>query len=137
MGAGLSFFVQPEYPDARLIGCQHEGSPGLALSLEKGQAVTSLPPVETVAGGVEGGLGERTFEVLKTRTDLVALVSEVEIREAVRWMFREHRYLIEPSAAVPVAACLARKVDPLEKPAVIVLSGRNVAFETVQEILSR
>jgi threonine dehydratase len=45
-------------------------------------------------------------------------------------------FLIEPSAAVTVAAILAGKAGRLESPAVAVLTGRNVALSTVRRILA-
>ena len=135
LSSGFSFVVKERLPDAVVLGCQHEKSPALALSLEQGRAVTRLPAVETVAGGIEGGLGAKPFEILRTRIDRVALISEEEIFEAVRWMLATHQYLIEPSAAVTIAACLTGKAGSLDAPAVVVLSGRNVSLETLRRIL--
>jgi threonine dehydratase len=136
LGAGFSFYAKERLAGARIVACQHERSPALALSLARGEAVTRLPAVETCAGGVEGGIGTKTFAVLKGRVDRVALVSEAEIVEGVRFMMAEHQYLIEPSAAVAVAACQARKAGRLEAPAVVVLTGRNVDLATVRRILA-
>ncbi|MGA2597939.1 MAG: pyridoxal-phosphate dependent enzyme [Bryobacteraceae bacterium] len=135
LAAGLAFHVKAKRPGAVVIGCQHEQSPGLKLSLEAGRAITRLPAIETVAGGVEGGLGELPFAILKSRVDHVALVSEQEIYEATRWVLAQHQYLIEPSAAVTVAACLTGKVGRLSSPAVVVLSGRNVSVDVIRRIL--
>jgi threonine dehydratase len=133
--AGLSFVAKDRDSSSVVVGCQHEGSPALALSLARGEAVTRLPAFETTAGGVEGGIGARPFEILRTRVDRVALVDEPEIFAAVRWMLDEHQYVIEPSAAVVVAACLSGKAGRFNRPVVVVLSGRNVALSTVQRIL--
>ncbi len=136
MSGGFAFYAREKLPDAQLVCCQHEGSPALKLSLEQGRAVTRLPGFLTTAGGLEGGIGEKGFEILRSRIGRVALLSEEEIFQAVRWMLDAHQYLIEPSAAVTVAACLTRKVGKLETPAVVVLSGRNVDLETVRRILA-
>lgn len=134
-GGGLSAGFA--FEAGRVIGCQHELSPALALSLEAGRAITKLPAVETMAGGVEGGIGALTFEILKSRIERVALVTEEEIGAATRWMLEHHQYLIEPTAAVTVAACLAGKVGKPEGTAVAVISGRNVSADTVKKILSK
>ncbi len=136
MSGGLAFAVKEKLSGATIVGCQHEASPALALSLERGHAVTRLPAVETAAGGIEGGIGRKTFEVLRSRIDRVALVSEREIFEGVRWMLEKHQHLIEPSAAAAVAACLTGKAGPFEGPLVVVISGRNVSLETLRKILS-
>jgi threonine dehydratase len=134
LSAGFAFFVKETIEGASVIGCQHRDSPALALSLERGSAVTHLPPANTVAGGLEGGIGRLTFPILQDRIDQVCLASEEELFEAVRWILDHHQYLVEPSAAVTVAACLSGQVR-LAAPAVVVLSGRNVSLETVKRIL--
>jgi threonine dehydratase len=135
MTSGLAFVVKERFPDAVIVGCNHEESPALALSLERGQAVTRLPAIETSAGGIEGGIGAKPFEILRTRVDRVALVSEEEILEAVRWVLDNHQYAIEPSAAAAVAACLTGKAGRFESPVAVIISGRNVSLSTLSRIL--
>jgi threonine dehydratase len=135
LAGGFAYYAKKVLPDARIVACQHELSPALKLSLERGEAVTKLPPIETTAAGIEGGLGLSNFEVLRSRVDGVALLSEEEILEAVRWLLAEHQYLVEPSGAATVAACRSGKIGRPASPAVVVLSGRNVALETLRRIL--
>jgi threonine dehydratase len=136
MAAGIAFYAKAKRPDTLIVGCNHELSPALQLSRERGEAVTRLPAVETTAGGIEGGIGKKPFDVLRSRVDRVALLSEAEIFEAVRWIFDAHQYVVEPSAAVAVAACLTGKAGALPGPAVVVLTGRNVSLVTLRRILT-
>jgi threonine dehydratase len=134
LSAGFATWAKDRLPDATIVGCQHVLSPALRLSLDAGHAITKLPAVETMAGGVEGGIGARTFPVLQPFVDQVALVSEAEILDGVRWMIAHHQYLIEPTAAVTIAACLSGKIH-VTGPVVVVVSGRNVSAESVKKIL--
>jgi len=134
LAAGFSVWAKDRLPEATIVGCQHVLSPALKMSLDAGHAITRLPAVETMAGGVEGGIGARTFPVLQPLVDQVALVSEGEILEGVRWMVAHHQYLIEPTAAVTIAACIGGKIQAAE-PVVVVVSGRNVSAESVRRIL--
>lgn len=118
-----------------MIGCQLRASPALALSLARGGAVTKLPVVATVASGVEGGIGALTFDVLRNRVDHVALLEEEEVKAAMRWLLREHQYLIEPTSAVTLAACLTGKAAPLNGRAIVMICGRNVSESTAGAIL--
>lgn len=135
LGAGLSYYFKSKNPTIKLIGCQHIESPGLHLSLQLNKAVTELPPIATIAGGLEGGIGEACFEVLKGRIDGVSLVSEKEIIEACRWILEHHQCLIEPTAAVTLAACITHKYQKSVGKTVIILTGRNVSFATLKKIL--
>ena len=133
-GGGLSAGFASVAVGKRLIGCQHIESPALRLSLDSGRAVTSLPAVETIARGIEGGIGALTFEVLRDKISEVALVSEGEIRQATRWIAGEHQYWVEPTSAVPLAACLSGRIR-LSSPTMILLSGRNVSAAAFAAIL--
>jgi threonine dehydratase len=136
LSAGFAYYARAKDATARIIGCQHQDSPGLHLSLQRGAAVSELPPIDTVAGGIEGGLGEKPFSILKDRVNQVVLVSEVEIYQATRWLLDRHQYLVEPSAAVTIAACLSGKVQVQDGLVVVVLSGRNVSMATLTRILT-
>jgi threonine dehydratase len=127
--------VKSRKPGARIVGCQHRESPSLALSLERGCAVTRLPGIDTLAGGIEGGIGAANFEVIRERIDAVALLTERQIWEATAWMLAEHQHLVEPSAAVTVAACLDGQVEA-RGPTAVVLSGRNVSLDALRRILA-
>jgi len=137
LASGIAFVARERDPSAVIVGCQLAASPGLALSLEKGRAITRLPAVETSAGGIEGGLGRLPFEILRERIDRVALLTEEEIEDAVAWMLARHRYLVEPSAAAGVAAVLSGRGGTFDGPIAIVVTGRNVSFETVRRIVGR
>jgi threonine dehydratase len=134
LAAGFATWAKHAQPESKVIGCQHALSPALRMSLDAGHAITRLPAVETMAGGVEGGIGARTFPILKPLVDQVALVTEAEILDGVRWMIAQHQYLIEPTAAVTIAACLSGQIRATE-PVVVVISGRNVSAGTVKKIL--
>jgi threonine dehydratase len=136
LAAGLALALEAHDPGIALVACQHRDSPSLALSLERGGAVTAMPAIDTLAGGIEGGIGINTFAILARRVHRVALVSEAQILRATRWMLAEHQYLVEPSAAAVVAACLEGDLGQLEGPVVVVLSGRNLAVESLRVILS-
>lgn len=137
LSGGFAFWAKQRLTDSTIIGCQHALSPALRMSLDAGHAITKLPAVDTMAAGVEGGIGALAFGVLGPLISQVALVSEEEILEGVRWMLQHHQYLIEPTAAVPIAACLTGKIEKLTEPVVLVVSGRNVSTESVKIILCK
>lgn len=136
LAAGLAFYAKAKRPETAIVGCNHERSPALKLSLERGEAVTRLPAAETTAGGIEGGIGRKPFEVLRTRVDRVALVSEEELFDAVRFVFGEHQHVVETSAAAGAAALLTGKAGKVPGPVVVVLTGRNLSLATLRKILS-
>jgi threonine dehydratase len=137
LSGGFSFYMKEKKPNSLIIGCQHKDSAGLKLSFEQGLAVTDLPGIETVAGGIEGGIGELCFEILKSRIDDVVVASEEEIRHGFIWALQNLQYLIEPSADVTLACCLNGSLSAIKSPGVVVLSGRNVSLSTIKMILQQ
>jgi len=134
LSAGFSWYAKHQNPQAQILVCQLAECPSLKLSFEKNKAMTYMPSIVTLAGGIEGGLGAKCFEILKSRIDKIALISEQELRKSVCWLLEHHQYLIEPSAAVALASCLYEHVHPTG-PTVIVLSGRNVSYSTIRELV--
>lgn len=134
LAAGFSWYAKNKLPHAQITVCQLSCCPALQLSLQQGKPVTYMPSIDTLAGGLEGGLGAKCFDILKTRVDQIAHIQEKELKEALRWLLQNHQYLIEPSSAVALASCLYNHVR-FTGPAVIILTGRNVSYSTLQQLL--
>jgi len=67
------------------------------------------------------------------------VVTEGEVRHAMRFAFRHLKLVVEPGGAVGLAALLAGKVDTANKTTGIVLSGGNVdqkLFASIQAELT-
>lgn len=134
LSAGFSWYVKSKNPHARMIICQLADSAALKLSVEQAKPITYMLPIDTLAGGLEGGLGDKCFDILKTRVDEIPLIKEDELRSALCWLLEHHHYLIEPSAAVALASCLYGHVRP-KGSTVIVLTGRNVSYSTLRKVI--
>jgi threonine dehydratase len=118
-----------------VIGVQHADCPALSLSLGDNVPRTRMPAIETVAGGIEGGLGARNFAILRERIDGVCLVDEAMIRAATAWIVDEHQLIAEPTGAVALAAVLSGALSSGEGETVVLITGRNVALATLAAIL--
>ena len=134
--AGFAYWMKEKQPSCRIVACQHRDSAALLKSLEVGHAITEMPAINTLAGGLEGGLGVKTFEVLRGRVDEVRTVDEKTIRQALCWMVDEHQFIMEGSCAVAVAAALDTDFPRPDGPVVIFISGRNIARKALADVLS-
>jgi len=132
---GFAYYMKQADPTNQIVLCQHAESAGFLRSVEAGEPVLELPAIETLASGLEGGFGVRTWDVLKDRYDEIRLVKESELRAAIRWMVDEHQIIMEGSSAVTVAACLHPDMPRPTGPVVIFISGRNIARSTLMEVL--
>ncbi len=134
--AGFAYWMKETLPVSTIVACQHSGSSALLKSLELGDAVTEMPPIHTLASGLEGGIGPNAFDVLKSRVDAVCTISEAELRHAMRWMVDHHQVIMEGSCAVAVAACLQERIPKSSGPVVIFISGRNISRASLVDVLS-
>jgi len=97
----------------------------------------SIPPPPTIADGIRLTTpGALTFPIVKERLTDIALVSDDEVRAAVRFLALRARLVTEPTGAVGAAAVLSGRL-PLRRGARVgvILSGGNVDPELLVDIL--
>ncbi len=115
-------------PGIRVIGAEPEQADDAYQSFRSGERRALRTP-DTIADGLRGSIGVRNFALLRSHVDDVVTVSEAQIVDAMRIVLGDLKLLIEPSAAVPVAAALAGKLGDPGQRVGIVLSGGNVDLE--------
>ena len=94
------------------------------LSMQTGYRQPPLPPV-TIADGLRSSLGELNFSILKAAKTRVALATEDSIKRALRLVFEMMKIVVEPSAAVVIAAMLDNP-SLVAKRVGAILSGGNI-----------
>ncbi len=98
-------------------------------SFRQGQRVAITLP-DTIADGMRNLTpGALTFPLIQAHCAGIALVSEEEIREAMRLLQQHFGVLVEPTGAVAPAALLFRKIPLDGRAAVAVISGANITPE--------
>lgn len=112
-------------PRLRVLAAEPERADDAIRSLEAGRIVPSRDP-DTVADGLRTSLGDKTFPIIRREVERIVPVTEEAIVAAMRFVWERVKIVIEPSAAVPVAALLARSVDLTSLRIGIILSGGNV-----------
>jgi threo-3-hydroxy-L-aspartate ammonia-lyase len=126
LAAGVSTAITALRPGTAIIGVEPTGADDTGRSLRAGHRVT-LDRVDTIADGLRASTpGERTFEVNRRLLQDVVAVEESAIVEAMRFCFSRLKIVVEPSAAVPLAALLSGVVRA-DGPTAVVLSGGNIA----------
>ncbi len=132
--AGTAVAAKAHNPDIRVFGVEPELASDWYQSLKAGKRM-AIPPPLTIADGLRTPIpGEVTFPIVQELVDEILLVSEDEIKAAVRFLLSRMKLLTEPSGAVPAAALLHKKVPSGIRKAGIILSGGNVDFDVLAEI---
>lgn len=126
--AGTALSAQALSPRTRVIGAEPETVDDAARSLRDG---CIQPPTNayTVADGLRTFLGDLTFPIIYEHVSDIVTVSESAIVAAMRLIWERMKVIIEPSAAVPVAA-LFEHPDLFHNQRIgIILSGGNVDLD--------
>jgi len=91
---------------------------------------------DTVADGLRTSLGKRNFHVLQSGLNGVLRVEEDEILSAMVLIWERLKIVVEPSAAVPLAAVLRYPELFAAKKVGIILSGGNADLLELLRLLS-
>jgi threonine dehydratase len=134
--AGCSTVARALRPHLSIIGVEADTANDTYLSLRKGERVTIAPP-PTIADGIRLTTpGTLTFPILQRNRVEIVLVTDDEIRAAVRALALKARIVVEPTGAVGAAAVLAGTLSlPPGARVGVVLSGGNVDPAMLIEIL--
>ncbi len=113
---------------AKLIGVQSEACPAMKRSIEKGEAIAQMEADgETLAEGLEGGVSETSFALVRDAIERIDTVSEMAIADAMCFAEEELGVTLEGSAATVVAWAREHLGGFAGTDAVVlVLTGRNV-----------
>lgn len=114
---GMGTWLKAASMATRVIAVCAEAAPAMARSWSAGKPITA--PSATIADGIAVRVPvPEALELMRGVVDEVVLVTEDEIVAAMRLLFAEAGLVVEPAAAVGVAA-IARMSDEL--------TGRRVA----------
>jgi threo-3-hydroxy-L-aspartate ammonia-lyase len=103
--AGTAAAVKGRSPRTRVVGVEPATAADAQASLRAGRRIPLPAAPATVADGVRSlCLGERPFAVISRLVDDIVTVTDAELLEALALCWSRTKQLIEPTAALPLAA---------------------------------
>jgi threonine dehydratase len=110
-----------------MVIVEPKGWDDMARSLERGEIVpVAADAPDTFCDAImTPRVSPITFGILSDRHAHALAVSDSEVEEAIRFAWRNHGLVVEPGAAVALAAFVAGKLAPMED-TVVVVSGGNI-----------
>jgi threonine dehydratase/serine racemase len=114
----------------RLFGAEPAGADDAARSLSAGRLIPQEGP-DTICDGLLTSLGELTWPIIRDHVEAIVTADDGAIVAAMRLVGERMKIIIEPSAAVVLAAVLSEAFDPersLDRIGLIV-SGGNVDLD--------
>ncbi|MEK2610586.1 threonine/serine dehydratase [Pseudomonas shirazensis] len=121
----------------RIVGCWPANSPALHASLAAGRII-EVDEEETISDGTAGGVepDSVTLGLCQRLLSQSVLVSEAQIKTAMREVAASERWIIEGAAGVAMAGMLALAEEYRGKKVAVVLCGRNIVLEKYLEAIA-
>lgn len=106
-------------------------------SLLSGKLELNAPDARTICDALmTSPPGEITFAINRELVSDVLVVSDDEVREAIRFAFRQLKLVVEAGGAATLAAVLAGRLPLDGRTTVVILSGGNIDSRLYAEIVA-
>jgi len=123
--SGTALAALGHSPKIRVIAAEPEMADDAFRSIAADRIIPSDHP-QTIADGLLTSLGDLTFPIIREHVEQIITVSEAGIIDAMKFVWERAKLVIEPSAAVPIAALWEGKIDLSGLRIGIIVSGGNV-----------
>lgn len=133
--AGAAIVAAAQDPLVRAFGAEPETADDTARSLEAGERVGIAPP-ETIADGARVQIpGELTFPIVRELAEDVVRVPEAAIVRAMMLVMTRMKLVVEPTAALAVAAALEGLLPSDVQRVGVILSGGNIDLRMLGQLV--
>ena len=127
LSAGCSVAIKTLSPRTDIYIVEPEGYDDALRSLRSGVRESNKPNNPSICDALLAeSTGLLTFRILKALVSDGLVVSDSDVRDAMRFAFNILNIVVEPSGAVALAAVLCDKISVADKVTVVILSGGNV-----------
>jgi threonine dehydratase len=127
---GTAVAAKTMRPKIKVIAVEPANANDAAQSFHAGRRMVTEKKF-TIADGLRTNVGTPNFPIIQRYVDDIVTVSEEAIITAMRTIWETMKIIIEPSAAVPYAAIMERKIDIGRKRVGIILTGGNVDLDAL------
>lgn len=123
-------------PSVKVYGVQAEGACSFYLSWREGRLV-STGRADTIAEGLATSRAyELPFTILKDRIDDIVLVSDDDIKAAMKLLLEYAHQVAEPAGAAALAAACRVRDRLRGRKVIVMVTGGNVSPELLREVCS-
>jgi len=117
-------------PEVKIYAAEPEQADDAARSFRAGHIIADDAPV-TVADGLKVPLKELTWHFVSRHVSDILTVSEQEIIDAMKLIWKRMKIVMEPSSAVPLASILKNKDIFAGKRVGVIITGGNVDLDAL------
>ncbi|HEY2848413.1 MAG TPA: threonine/serine dehydratase [Gemmatimonadaceae bacterium] len=135
LAGGIAGLLRAEAPTVRIVGAQSERTNAMTIAMRTGEP-TDIPDLPTLADGLSGEAAAEMLAQAQASLDDIVASSEEDIVSAIAYLWIEEGFKVEGAGAVGVAALLSGRVESLEFPVVVVVTGGNIDDDKHKAALS-
>src|SRR5207244_1783748 len=128
--SGTAVAAKSMRPKIKVIAVEPANADDAAQSFRAGQLIHTEKKF-TIADGLRTNVGAPTFAIIQRYVHDIVTVSEEAIVTAMRTIWETIKIVIEPSAAVPYAAIIEKKIHIGRKRVGIIFTGGNVDLDAL------
>jgi len=134
---GFGAALKQIWPDIKIYGVEPEGANSMYLSFQQGKPVT-LDQIDTIADSLAPPKAEPyTFSVCRRFVDDIVLVSNDQLKAAMRHLFYGLKLAVEPAGAAATAGLLGPLKEKIKGQRVgIIACGTNIDIEDFYRLVS-
>ncbi len=132
--AGIANAVKRLRPNCEVIGVEPEGADTMHRSLANGEPA-AIDEVRTIADSLGAPFAlPYSFGLCQMHVDRLAMVSDMQLRKSMGFLFRAMKIAVEPACAASTAALLGPLRQELAgKRVVLVMCGSNIDWATFEK----
>ncbi|MGK9476944.1 pyridoxal-phosphate dependent enzyme [Melioribacter sp. OK-6-Me] len=123
--SGTSLSAKYFSKSTKVIGAEPEGADDAFRSIRDGFIHPSVNP-KTICDGLLTQLSDRTFNIIRNNVDRIFTCSDQSVIESMRLIWERMKIIVEPSAAITLAAIRENQMFFERKKVVCILSGGNL-----------
>jgi threonine dehydratase len=127
---GSAIAARALHPEMAIYAAEPKGAADAYESLQRGTRVTDITP-DTICDGLRGGIGPINFELLRKHAITVLTVADSDTVAAMRLIWERLKLIVEPSAAIALAAVLRHRDVFVGRRVGVILSGGNVDLDAL------
>lgn len=133
--SGSAIALRASWPDVEILVAEPEHYDDTTRSLRSGRRIKVPTDVHSLCDALlTDAPGQMTLEIMQQHVAGGVVVTEEEVKSAMRAAFQSLKLVLEPGGAAALAAVLSGKVATRDRVIAVILSGGNVDIDVFSAI---
>ena len=133
--AGTSTYLRNKYPDIKSYSAEPFGFDDTKKSLKSGKILSNETDYQSICDAIiTPQPGNVTFPINLKNLEGGLVVTDEEVKNAIKFLSEHLKIIVEPGGAVAATAALTEKINLKNKTVVVMISGGNIDLEMFRSL---